>query len=268
MNSRTTLSALSLFGIAAFACAPALARGPGPIAADRQAQLMERFGDEGIDADADGELTREEIRTFIREQFGEDAAPAFGRFGRRHGFGRGQDAIGETLRALDRLDDKLAEKPAIASGEEAADARSTDAPAVKADRPVRGERLRERLTRRLLHMAPEADANADGTLDEQELADLRTKQRERVKASIIDRHPDADTDENGVLSDEELEAFHAARKAERIERVLERHPDADLDGDGTLSESEFEALRDEFGPPRRDFRGHGRRSRFIEKGEK
>ena len=41
---------------------------PGrPIPEARQEKMLEQYGDEGIDANGDGVLTREEVRTFFAE---------------------------------------------------------------------------------------------------------------------------------------------------------------------------------------------------------
>jgi len=54
-----------------------------PIPEQRQARLLERYGDQGIDANGDGELTRKEVQTFRAEN---------GFQGQRRGFraGRGE----------------------------------------------------------------------------------------------------------------------------------------------------------------------------------
>lgn len=264
MISRITLPLLALAGGLSVTATTARAREAQPVPEDVQQRLLDRFGDDGIDANADGVLTRQEIRTFIHDEFGDVGAPRFAHAGRRRGFGRGQDPIGDALRMIDRIDAKLAETQITDSTE---DAETTDT-LMATDKPARGERMRARLIVRLIEMAPEADANGDGTLDAQELADLRAAHQERVRSFILDRHPEADTDGDGVLSDEEFDVFVAARNADRIERMLERHPEADVNGDGTLSEDEIKALRDEFGPPaHRGFRGPGRGPGPVDTGQ-
>lgn len=258
MYSRSNPSMFLIAGVLLFASAAFGAERPIP--ADEQQRLLERFGEDGIDVNGDGTLSGEEVRAFIHEQFGDVVGPPDRRGGPRgRRPGRGQDPIGDALRTLERIDHAMAKQASVAGDSEAANALAEDKGVLQ---PERAERMHSRVINHLMKLAPEADANADGTLDDVELADLRETRRERVSAFLLERHPEADVDEDGELSAEEMEAFQAARKAERIERVLERHPEADLDGDGTLSAEEIEALREEFGPPHRGFRERGPRPRF------
>ena len=71
--------------------------GPGPctdpIPADKQAKLLEKFGDQGIDANKDGILTCDEVKAFFKTN------PQLGPW-RRGGFGPCADPIPDERQAM------------------------------------------------------------------------------------------------------------------------------------------------------------------------
>lgn len=236
------------------------ARGPRGKNSERHRQrLLERFGDEGIDANEDGTLTREEIAAFMAEN--DMPMP---RHHRRHrgpaGRERHGNPLARTLMHLDKLASETA--PERFSLDRFPDA-DADGDGVLSDEEWQtfAAEKRSEVLARLLDRLPGADANADGVIDATELDALRQMVDQRRREDVLLRHPDADTDGNGTLSDEELGAFEAERRTERRTRLLDRHPGADVDGDGVLSDEEVDAFRQAH--PRRDrpgkFRGRGHR---------
>ena len=119
----------------------------------------------------------------------------------------------------------------------------------------------EQLRGRMAKLMPEADADKDGEISDDELVVVKAKIREQA----LKENPEADKNGDGVLSDKEYEAFRSHKLAERRAKMLERYPEADLDGDGTLSEEEAKALqadrRDRGGEMRKLRRGGMRRTR-------
>ncbi len=237
-----------------------------PIVCDRQTRLLERFGDQGIDADGDGTLTRDEVHAFFADRHPDCTSGKPGKKGCGHhgmkGCGhygmRGYEYYGmkgdgggpqdRMCRPLQRLEMLNAETPPaefdLARFPEAdldGDGQLSDS-----EWTTFAEQARGRVLARLLAHMPEADADGDGTLNEVELAALKDGLRERV----LSKHPDADTDGDGVLSEAEFEAFKASRRQAHRARLLERHPEADLDGDGTLTDEEVHKFKDsQSGPP-------------------
>ena len=217
-----------------------------PLCDERQTWLLERFGDQGIDADADGTLTRVEVRAFFADQRGDGFRGKQGKHGMKgcgHRGMRGRDPgpKGRVGGLLHRLETLNAETPPaefdLARFPEAdLDGNSELS---ESEWTTFAEQARERILARLARHVPGADADEDGAISAEELAALRAEFRER----FLSRHADADTDGDGVLSDAEFEAFKAQRAAERRARILEHHPEADLDGDGTLSEEEARKFR-------------------------
>ncbi len=67
-----------------------------PISAAKQTKLLDKFGDQGIDADGDGVLTHEEVKTFFAEKLHPGAVGMHGvKEGKHQGmcgcFGHGMD---------------------------------------------------------------------------------------------------------------------------------------------------------------------------------
>ncbi len=291
MHRSTMLVILPAFVLAAVVVSAAWAQDTGatPVPEDKQAKLMEKFGDQGIDADEDGTLTQDEVHAFFAENHGKGhgKADCDGTQARKgHGHGHDKDCMhgkqgkgrrgmrghggkgmgmrgGAPLmgvgRALHRLNALAAEAPpaefdlekhAEADADENGELSAAEWTAFATEK-------RTEVLSRLAKRFPDADADEDGTINDAELESLTDK----FLGHVLERHPEADTSEDGALSMEELEAFHATRQAERRVMILEHHPEADLDGDGTLSDEEME----QFQPPRRGSggmkggRGHGGR---------
>ncbi|MHC4444191.1 MAG: EF-hand domain-containing protein [Planctomycetota bacterium] len=109
---------------------------------------------------------------------------------------------------------------------------------------------------KLLEKFPDADADRNGILTNQEYRDFLSK-RSKAKRSggsksglldgLLQAHPELDTDGNGVLSKDERNAgrttIGAYFQAKMAEKILAEHPEADLNGDGQLSPEESRAFR-------------------------
>jgi Ca2+-binding EF-hand superfamily protein len=268
-RSRDSLVVLT-FALSAGFVSVALADGEDtrPIPETTQAKMLERFGDEGIDADGDGVLTRDEVKAFFADKRGERKAGKHGKHGKQGKMGREKrgmrdrgDRRGAPVRELlDRLEALNAENPPAHFNLDRfpeAD-RDGDGELSAAEWTTFAEQARERLLARLVAHAPEADTDEDGTINQEELAAFKAQCDARMRERILRRSPDADTDRDGVLSDSEFEAFQAQRRA----KLLERHPEADLDGDGELSKEEARAFRGSKGDDRPGpwpMRGRGHR---------
>jgi hypothetical protein len=198
---------------------------------DRQARLLEQFGDDGIDADGDGTLTRQEVRAFF------EARPDEDRPGRRGKKGRGEDKMHRMGMALRHLDLLSAEAPpADFDLTRHADVDSDGDGAVsQAEWKAFATAKRGEILARLAGHLPNADADGDGSLSDAELESVKANSRVR----LLTRNPEADTDGDGLLSPEEAEAFHGVRMEERRTQMIERHPEADTDDDGVLSDAEM-----------------------------
>ncbi len=257
---------LSCASLLCVSTAAADERADKPIPEEKQTQLLEQFGDNGIDADGDGVLTRGEVSNFFKEN--PDLRPAqheglrggrrggrkgggpgaFGR-GRGGGFGRGDRpgmrprgglAFG-ILEQLERLDpeqvpdnDILERRPGLdinGDGQLSAD-----------EWAAHVENRRARLLAHLLKRAPEIDIDGDEKVSDEELQVFKAAKEAEQRARMLKRHPEADLDADGELSVEEFEAFQTQLKAERLQRLLERNPELDTDGDGVLSEEEARSL--------------------------
>jgi hypothetical protein len=286
-----------VFGLAIVGATVALA-GDGadkPIPEARQTKLLEKYGEDGIDANEDGVLTRDEVRAFFAERDDEWMPGPHGRrghgpralrdgegfgpqgmrgkgpgpcgscdgegFGPKGMRGKGPGPMGQMERMFERLEMLAAETPPEdfdLARFPRADA-NEDGELSQDEWTLFAEKARERMLSRLLKRHPGVDTDEDGSISDTELAAFAAEQDAKMRERILSMHPDADTDGDAVLSDEELEAFKESRAAERRARLLERHPKADLDGDGVLSQEEEEAFRaDHPRPPRGPHRGHGR----------
>ena len=252
-----------------------------PISEKKQAQLLEKYGEEGIDADGDGVLTRGEITTFFKEN--PDLRPARregmrgdrrggrkggekGAFGRGRGgdFERGErsgrrargGSLHGILQELDKLNaeevpdnDILKRRPRLDTNEDGQLSADEWAGFV--------EKRRDQLLNKLLKMAPEIDTDGDEEVSDEELQVFKAAKEAEHRARILEQHPETDLDGNGELSKEEFDAFQAQQRAERLEKLLERAPELDTDGDGVLSEEEARA----FDRGRRG-RGSGKNGQF------
>lgn len=209
-------------------------RGNRQISEERRAKLLEKYADEGIDADGDGVLSDDEIKAF-REEHRQDQAdrPNRGRkgpgdrAGRRDfaPFGRSGDTAGPMVgMALARLE--VLAQPT----------------------PPEGFSL-ERF--------PEADADDDGMLSNEEWITFAGEARTKLIARLDNAIDTLDADDDGAVSDEELAALRAEHVAKVGEHVIARDPEADADGDGVLSVEEWQAHVLAFEPG--DFPGPGHR---------
>ncbi|MFQ5805434.1 MAG: EF-hand domain-containing protein [Phycisphaerae bacterium] len=226
-----------------------------PISTDRQANLLEKFGDQGIDADSDGVLTHAEVKAFFAQKHHRGGACAHGAKGGWHhgmmgGMGHGikggmhHGAMGKVdmlLRHLTKLDAKSVPADFNVARHPQADA-DGDGEVSDEEWLAFAEQARVRMLGRLLSHAPEADTDADGKLSEEELAALRIERAAKLREHVLAKNPDADADGDGVLSETEFEAFMAKRAAEHRAMMLKAHPEADTNGDGTLSEKEARAF--------------------------
>ncbi|MCG3132090.1 MAG: hypothetical protein FLDDKLPJ_02901 [Phycisphaerae bacterium] len=219
-----------------------------PVPAERAKALLEQYGEEGIDANADGTLTRREVFEFYRKK----GLPLPGRPGEggpgggpgRFGPGRpGPDGPFQMLEAFERL-------LRLESGKVAPERVLNAFP--RADRDQNGQlseeemkaaldRLRQQALERLLEVQPQVDADKDGKVSDEEFAAFKETTLARLAERVFASQPEADKDRDGKFSEEEFLAWREAQAARQREEMLKRHPDADTDGDGKLSDEEFRA---------------------------
>ncbi len=249
---------------------------------ERETRLLDMYADQGIDADADGALTCDEVSAFFADpangpKKGTRAGRRFrgqGR-GRGHGhmgFGRGHEGFGLFGRqgqgfgsqgglraAFERLESETPPDRFNLERHPNADLDGDGALSSEEWRSFADARI-DRMVERILDRHSEADADGNGKLSDEELASF-IESREAIRnGRVLNRAPEADSDADGVLSSEEFDAWRDKVKAERTARFLERHPDADANGDGELSIEERRAWREENRGGRRFFRA-GRRPR-------
>ncbi len=169
--------------------------------------LLDKFGDQGIDGDGDGILTGEEVREFFANRNHDGKRGNWGSQDKRHQDGRGDRFV----LALDLLEGLEAET--------APDGFTADA-------------------------FPKADENEDGAIDDAEWQAFAEAKRDKILDSLTQHHKGLDADGDGEVDATELEAFKAERVAEASEYILKHNADADQDGDGVLSMEEFTAFRE------------------------
>lgn len=226
--------------------------------ANRSERLLEKFGDQGIDADGDGVVSRDEAEAFFKGKFpgradgtrARRAGRGF-RHGGKRGLGRGPGSGGKGAPmwgALQRLEMLDSETPPTDFDLDRFPGADTDGDGVLSDSEwaAFAEKARSRIINMLLDRHPELDANDDGDVSDEEITAFKEAGLEDAKARILKMHPDADTDGDGVISDGEFQAFRDAQQEQRLNMLLEHHPEADTDGDGVLSPEEAKA----FGPRR------------------
>ncbi len=221
---------------------------PQPIPDEKQAKLLETFGDEGIDANEDGVLTREEVREF----FGMADAARRGHDGPGREHQRGDRGKGRRPRQDQRSMKLLDQLEKLSSEEMPTDLDAKEHPRMDAD--GNGEisqaewqqfvkNMRPRLVKQAIRRFPKIDADSNGDISAEELAAFKSAQKARLDAGFLKKNPDADTDGDGKLSEEELKAFKEKQLEKRAARILQNHPEADTDGDGVLSNEEADAFR-------------------------
>lgn len=254
----------------AFVCVAIAGDAEGkPDCAGKQANLLEKFGDQGIDADGDGVVSHEEVKAFFAEKHGAGEHCMQGaKEGTHHGMGCGKGhgkmagmhhgagcggggkggahhgktgGLGMLLEHLAKLDAPSAPDDLDLETHPGVDA-DGDGEVSDDEWTSFSDSLRPRLVAHLLSVVPEADTDGDELLSEEELAALVNERNVNRREHVLDKNPEADTDGDGMLSDAELEAFHGKRAAGHREMILKHHPEADTDGDGTVSEEEAQAL--------------------------
>ena len=269
------------FSVVSTSTALAADDGDKPVPEAKQTRLLERFGDEGIDANGDGTLTCDEVHAFFadkdpdgigrghgkRGMKGRDGFRKDGMHGKRGcrghgGFGKGdgygergpghhgmkgrhggpKGRIGGLLYRLEMLEGEAPPAEFDLTRHPEADL-DGDGQLSDSEWTKFAQESRERLLGRLLKRMPEVDTDEDGTISDAELAAFKAEHEVKAREHCLAKNPEADTDGDGVLSDEEFEAFRATREIERRARLLEHHPEADVDGDGTVSEEEARAFR-------------------------
>ncbi len=175
-----------------------------------QQRLLERHPE--ADANADGQLSRDEIMAFVADHPElRQRAP----FGRR--FGQFRQALRQ------RAQEVLAQNPDVDLNDNGRLDPNEAREFFKTHPGAFGQRLLER--------RPELDTDGDGLLSFDE-----------ARAGMLKRFPRLDADGDGVLTEKEVDVARERMKERRRARLLERFPQADTDGDGTLSDAEVRAV--------------------------
>lgn len=235
-----------------------------PVLPERAKALIEQYGEEGIDANSDGTLTRREVFEFYKKKGlplpgrpggagGESDRPAPGRFGPgRPGPGGPADLL-ELFERFLRIESGKISRERILMATPRADAdhdgKLSDEEFAKAL-----DFAHEMAVKRLLEAQPATDKDGDGKLSDEEIAAFKTSTLERVGQRILAANKEADKDSDGKLSEEEFLSFREAQALKMREEMLQRHPETDTDKDGKLSEEEFRAAEQKM----RDAAGRGR----------
>ena len=234
-----------------------------PIPEARQARLLERFGDEGIDADGDGVLTHEEVHTLFADSdlplgprrrgpkmrgCGDcDGCGPHGKPGPRgacgpHGKGGPCGECGPGCECGPRgKGGPGGECGPHGKGGPRGKGGPHRGPGGRLGMMLHHLELLEGATpppQFDLARHPEADTDGDGVLSAAEWTTFAAQERQRILTHLADRIPRADADNDGAISDTELSEL----KAWVAGRLLRRHPEADMNSDGILSSEEFEAF--------------------------
>lgn len=190
----------------------------------KQSQLLKRHPK--MDANGDGQLTREEVRTFMA---GQKATRPKGEG--KAGQGKGPGGLLDPARILEKHPEADTDKDGKLSPAE-----------MRAYMKAHSDEVRAELLKR----RPELDTNKDGVLSPEEFRAAREQIGPRVRLDdvIMKRYPDADADKDGKLSDEEMKAVREKHGEEIRAAILKRFPKADLNGDGQISDEEFRAVRE------------------------
>jgi hypothetical protein len=224
------------------------------IPAKQQVKLLQQYGDQGIDANADGVLTRTELRDFRQKnragRVGGDQVPIRSRDRLREpgqgfgpGPGMGRRGLGGPAMMLQRF---VSPTPPPDFNLTTHPEEDLDGDGVISDaewRTFADARIKQ-LIPRALRQSPGIDADGDGEVSHAELTTFVAAEEAKRRSHLLVDHPELDTDNDGVLSDTEMEAHKMVMESERLAQMLERHPEADTDGDGVLSKEEADAFRD------------------------
>lgn len=242
------------------ASAPLTAADDQAIPAERQAKFLEKYAD--ADANGDGVLTRQEVRTHFASRHGKDAAaahPPASQPAGNPGTARPRHQRPDHGMLLEKHPELDTDGDGTLSADELLAARKRFGPPPGAGFRGPGGRPDPKM---LLEKHPELDTDGDGTLSIDELKAAREKfgrqgpgPQMRSPEEILKKFPEADANNDGSLSEEELAGFRDSMRekhqAEMSKRMLERFPEADTDGDGTLSPEEMKALHESQATERR-----------------
>jgi len=208
------------------------------VSQERQEKLMERFGDQGIDANEDGVLTRDEIHAFLGEKHG--AGKMRGKHAHGYG-GKGQEAMlhhmGMALTYLEIVNQDTPPDGFNATTHPKLDTNGDGELSVD-EWQAYAEKKRNGIIDMILSQHSDLDKDGDKTLNDEELEAVNAM----FRSKLVALHPEADADKDGSLTVEEFVAFRDAHMEEMRTETLKSHPGADLDGDGKLSDGEMHAF--------------------------
>ncbi len=216
---------------------------------ERQAKLMAKFGDRGIDANEDGVLTRDEVHAFFAEMHGNGMKPGCGGQGKGGpglaGFGpcggQGPGAtvhhVGMALTYLDVLSQDAPPDGFNATTHPYVDT-DGDGQLSNDEWKAFAEKKRNGIVEMILTQHPELDKDGDKTLNDEELDAVHVM----FRSQLVVLHPEADTDKDGTLTEEEFVVFRDAHIEAMRTEMLKSHSEADLDKDGKLSDGEMHAF--------------------------
>lgn len=276
-SSRTLVWPALILSAMLVSTAQAQEEGDTPIPEGKQTKLLEKFGDQGIDANDDGTLTQDEVHAFFAEKSGKGAhgkcnlAGKHGNKGKGHKGEKGCEHHGRHgAQNLDGEHNAQGHGPDgnagckhqglheehgnIGHGQKGREGCEYGGLPGHAGMGKRGGDPLHRVIG-LLHRLKmleaetppaefdldrfgEADSDGDGQISASEWSAIAEQHRTMLLARLARHAPDADTDEDGTINDAELEALWAKVR----ERMLARHPEADTNDDGVLDEAESEAL--------------------------
>lgn len=238
-----------------------------PVMPERAKQLLEQYGEEGIDANADGTLTRREVMDFFKKKGlpmpGRPGGPGQGRPGQgpggppgegRFGGGRPGEGPGELLTLFEhflRIETGNVDREHVIDIYPAADT-DKDGKLSDAELAKALEFAHDAAVHRILQAAPDTDK--DGKLSDAELTTFKETTLARIGQRVLQANPKADSDGDGKLSAAEFLAYRDEQRAKQRQMMLERHPEADTDKDGKLSEAEMRAFEQKM----REQAPHGR----------
>lgn len=206
---------------------PAAFAADKPLPADRQSRLLERRPD--ADANKDGVLTKEEMRTAMAQPGGGPQGPG---------------AVGPlaVLIPMDPAEILAASPQSDTNGDGKLDPQ---------ERRAYVESQRLSLEKDLIAQNPQIDANKDGALQPEEMRAGRDAVEQFVATRVLAAHPEADKDGDGKLSREELKALQMSRgpagpphsPAAHVDWLIQNFREVDTDRNGQLSVDELQAYK-------------------------